>query len=172
MLKVRNPFRTTHRVNATFPHLAPDSPLRELHSVQAGPFRVVCLPQQRGGFVASVVEAPEIQVYARTRTQAEQEATKAYTHKHRRNPAITEHPLAQTKLFEVELIWDPEENLYYTEVPSVNHISDYGKDEMQALDRTAEALLAYLDTCLKKGYPMPLSRRKAERIIEFLRQAA
>ena len=91
-LKTPVPDQLVH--HAPFPHLNPDFPLKpRVERDSARPYQIVSLPQQDGSFVASVVEAPEILVYDRSRRDAEDKAARSFL----KNPdphAYTRHPLA------------------------------------------------------------------------------
>src|SRR5580693_5987773 len=68
-------------------------------------FQIISLPQKDGSFVASVVEAPEILVYDRSRKAAEDKATKKFLSTP--DPyAYRSHPLVKTKAVTIEMEYD------------------------------------------------------------------
>jgi hypothetical protein len=72
-LRLKNPVPHELSRHFPFPHSNPEFPLKpRVERKTARPFRIVSLPQQDGSFVASVVEAPEILVYDRSRKAKQQ----------------------------------------------------------------------------------------------------
>jgi antitoxin HicB len=47
--------------------------------------------------------------------------------------------------FKVVLEWDPDESLWVTYVPALNHLSTYGETKESALVETREAILGYIE---------------------------
>ncbi|MGA2018926.1 MAG: hypothetical protein ABSH26_18450, partial [Opitutaceae bacterium] len=78
-LRLKNPVPHQLAHHAPFPHLRPEFPLKpRTERKTARPFQIVSLPQENGSFVASVVEAPEILVYDRSRKAAEDRAARKF----------------------------------------------------------------------------------------------
>lgn len=78
-LRVKNPIPHQLARYAPFPHLTAEFPLKpRIERKTARPFQIISLPQQDGSFVASVVEAPEILVYDRSRKVAEDKAARRF----------------------------------------------------------------------------------------------
>jgi hypothetical protein len=77
--------RLTNPVPASLAHLAPFSqshpefPLKSRIEPKTGrTFQVISLPQKDGSFVASVLEAPTIRAYDRSRKAAEEKASRKF----------------------------------------------------------------------------------------------
>jgi predicted RNase H-like HicB family nuclease len=86
---------------------------------------------------------------------------------HQKNPQVL-HPLTETDLIQVNMEWDETTRVWVTFVPSLNNISTFGKSYEEALDKTAEAILLYLDVAEEHGDPIPLSPRKRAQLRELL----
>lgn len=57
--------------------------------------------------------------------------------------------------FQTLVEWDPENKVWVTYVPALNHLSTYGSTEEEALERTREAILGYIEAAEKEGIPLP-----------------
>lgn len=57
--------------------------------------------------------------------------------------------------YQVLLEWDPEEHVWVTYVPVLNHLSTYGETREEALDHTREAIHGYLEAAEREGIPVP-----------------
>ena len=90
----------------------------------------------------------------------------------RRKQTHLSHPLATTDLITVELSWDEEERLWTTVVPELDHLATFGATQEEALDKTAEAILLFLDVSEDHGDRVPLSRRQCEQLRGLLRPVA
>jgi len=64
--------------------------------------------------------------------------------------------------YNVLIEWDPEGKVWVTYVPSLNHLSTFGKTREEALEMTKEAIIGYLEAAKKEGIPIPLGDTKAE----------
>jgi predicted RNase H-like HicB family nuclease len=51
--------------------------------------------------------------------------------------------------FKVLIEWDPEDRVWVTYVPALDHFSTYGDTREEALDHTREAILGYLEAAAK-----------------------
>jgi antitoxin HicB len=56
-----------------------------------------------------------------------------------------------TNRFKVLLQWDPDDDVWVTHVPRLNHLSTFGETREAALDHTREAILGYLEAASKEG---------------------
>ncbi len=86
-----------------------------------------------------------------------------------KNPQIT-HPLADTDLISIEMEWDEKTRSWVTYVPELNDLSDFGHTYEEALDNTAEGIIAYLETTLELGLRLPIPRSKANKLLRLLRR--
>lgn len=114
------------------------------------------LRQKDGSFVASVVEAPEIVVYSRSRTLAERRATEKFL----KTPdphAYQRHPLAASKAVTIDMEYDDETQAFVTYVKELHGISTFGETEQVALDNTAEMIRGYLKSMEANGRKIPLT---------------
>src|SRR5262249_11444938 len=103
-LRLKNPIPDRIAHHAPFPHLHPEFPIKPHIEAETGrEFQIVSLPQKDGSFVASVVEAPEILVYHRSRKVAEEDAY-----------AFHRHPLATTKFVTIEMEYDSDAKMFVT----------------------------------------------------------
>jgi predicted RNase H-like HicB family nuclease len=57
--------------------------------------------------------------------------------------------------FKVVLEWDPDESLWETYVPALNHLSTYGETRESALVETREAILGYIEAAEKEDLTIP-----------------
>jgi predicted RNase H-like HicB family nuclease len=113
------------------------------------------LPQRDGSFVASIVQAPEIVVYEKSRKAAENKAAKrfldtAYPYTYR------SHPLAKT----VDMEFDEESGVFVTFVKELHGMSTYGTTELDALNATAEMIRGYLSSMESNHKKVPLGGAK------------
>jgi predicted RNase H-like HicB family nuclease len=65
--------------------------------------------------------------------------------------------MSQRLEFPVEYSFDPEDQVIIATVPSLNHISSFGKDFVEAENNIIEAVLAYLESLQKDKLPLPES---------------
>lgn len=158
LLKKSAPRLLAH--HAPFPFLAPGHPLKlRLHKPTNRQFQVICLPQSDGSFVASVVEAPDIVVYDRSRKTAEDKASQRYL----QTPdphAYRTHPLATTKVVTINMEFDGKSDCFVTFVKELHGMSTYGESELEALDNTAEMIRGYIQSMEANDLEIPLSARK------------
>lgn len=57
--------------------------------------------------------------------------------------------------FKVLVEWDPGDQVWVTYVPDLDWLSTYGETREEALERTREAILGYLEAAEKEGLPLP-----------------
>lgn len=90
--------------------------------------------------------------------------------KRRKNPAsvVDVHPLNALDFLNVEMRWEDSSQNWYTIVPALNGLSDYGKTEQEALDRTAALILVALDGLEEDGERPPFSPAQVREIRETL----
>lgn len=60
-----------------------------------------------------------------------------------------------TRRFKVLLEWDPDDRVWVTYVPALNHLSTFGSTREKALQQTREAIVGYLEAAAKEGIPVP-----------------
>jgi predicted RNase H-like HicB family nuclease len=114
------------------------------------------LPQQDGSFVASIVEAPGILVYHRSRKVAEKKATQKFLEMP--DPyAFKRHPLAITKAVTIEMEYDPEAQVFVTYVKELNRMSTFGETEWVALENTIGMIRGYLKSMEANRKMIPIS---------------
>jgi len=53
--------------------------------------------------------------------------------------------------YQVVLEWDPDDELWVTYVPALDHLSTYGETREKALEHTREAILGYLEAAEQEG---------------------
>ncbi len=53
--------------------------------------------------------------------------------------------------YQVVLEWDPEDELWVTYVPALDHLSTYGETREHALEHTREAIMGYLEAAEQEG---------------------
>jgi predicted RNase H-like HicB family nuclease len=122
-------------------------------------WQVLCLPQKDGSFVASVLEAPEIVVYQKSRKAAEQEASKIFLRQ--ADPhGYRAHPLAKTRAITVDMEFDEEAGAFVTYVKELHGISTFGNTEIDALNKTAEMIRGYIRSMEGNHKRIPLSAAK------------
>jgi len=157
-LKIPVPDHLAH--HAPSPHLRPEFPLKpRTERKTARPFQIVSLPQENGSFVASVVEAPEILVYDRSRKAAEDRAARKFM-KSRDPHAYKRHPLATTKAVTVDMEYDEDAKAFVTYVKELHRMSTFGETESAALDNTAEMIRGYIKSMAANRKRIPLAAPK------------
>jgi predicted RNase H-like HicB family nuclease len=57
--------------------------------------------------------------------------------------------------FQVEIEWDPGDEVWVTYVPALGHLSTYGDTREEALAQTREAVLGYLEAAHQDGLAVP-----------------
>lgn len=57
--------------------------------------------------------------------------------------------------FKVLIEWDPDESVWVTYVPSLNHLSTFGETKEDALAQTREAILGYIEAAEQEHLPLP-----------------
>lgn len=155
-LRLKNPVSNRLVHHAPFPHLHPEFPLkRKVEPRTERTFQIVSLPQKDGSFVASVVEAPEILVYDRSRKAAEDKATRKFL-KTPEPHAFRHHPLAKTKAVTIEMEYDEDAESFVTFVKELHRISTFGETELAALDNTAEMIRGYIKSMEAHRNRIPL----------------
>ncbi|MEX0658009.1 MAG: type II toxin-antitoxin system HicB family antitoxin [Egibacteraceae bacterium] len=60
-----------------------------------------------------------------------------------------------SRRFQVEIEWDPSDEVWVTYVPALGHLSTYGDTREEALAQTREAVLGYLEAAQKDNLPVP-----------------
>jgi predicted RNase H-like HicB family nuclease len=159
-LRLKNPVPDRLAHHAPFPHLRPEFPLKpRIERKTARPFQIVSLPQENGSFVASVVEAPEILVYDRSRKAAEDRAARKFM----KSPdphAYKRHPLATTKALTVDMEYDEDAKAFVTYVRELHRMSTFGETESAALDNTAEMIRGYIKSMVANRKRIPLAAPK------------
>jgi predicted RNase H-like HicB family nuclease len=74
------------------------------------------------------------------------------------NPAVRRagyHDRMAARRFQVEIEWDPGDEVWVTYVPALGHLSTYGDTREEALAQTREAVLGYLEAAHKDGLAVP-----------------
>ena len=159
-LRLKNPVPENLAHHAPFPHLHPESPLKpRIERETARSFQIVSLPQDDGSFVASVVEAPEILVYDRSRKAAEDRATRKFL----KGPdphAYLRHPLAITKAVTIDMEYDEDAKVFVTYVKELHRMSTFGETESAALENTAEMIRGYIKSMVANRKKIPLEAAK------------
>jgi predicted RNase H-like HicB family nuclease len=159
-LRLENPIPDSLAHHKPFPHRNPEFPLKPRIEMQTDrKFQIISLPQKDGSFVASVVEAPEILVYHRSRRIAEEKATQRFL----KTPdphAYERHPLATTKVVTIEMEYDRDAGAFVTYVKELNRISTFGETEATALDNTAEMIRGYIRSMEANRKKIPLAAQK------------
>jgi len=125
------------------------------------------LPQRDGSYVASIVEAPEIVVYEKSRKAAEDKAAKRFLDT--ADPcAYKSHPLAKTKAVTVDMEFDEEAGVFVTFVKDLHGMSTYGSTELDALNATAEMIRGYVASMEANHKKVPLSAGKLRALKRIL----
>jgi predicted RNase H-like HicB family nuclease len=114
------------------------------------------LPQEDGSFVASIVEAPQILVYDRSRKAAEDRAASTFL----KTPDPSSHPLATTKSVTVDMEFDEDAAAFVTYVKELHRMSTFGETESAALDNTAEMIRGYIKSMEANQKKIPLTAPK------------
>lgn len=60
-----------------------------------------------------------------------------------------------TRRFKVLIEWDPDDRVWVTYVPALNHLSTFGSTREEALQQTRDAIVGYLEAAAKEGIPVP-----------------
>jgi predicted RNase H-like HicB family nuclease len=158
-LRLKNPVPERIAHHAPF-RLAPDYPLKpRVHGPSNRQFQVISLPQRDGSFVASVVEAPKIVIYDKSRKVAEQKASDRFL----RTPdpyAYRKHPLATTKVLTIDMEFDEENDTFVTYVKELHGMSTFGTTELEALNNTAEMIRGYIKSMEANHKKIPLNASK------------
>ena len=156
-LLLKNPVPNQLAHHAPFPHLHPEVPLKaRIERKTARPFEIISLPQKDGSFVASVVEAPKILVYDRSRKVAEDKAAREFL-KIPDPHAFRRHPLATTKAVTIDMEYDEEAAASVTYVKELHRMSTFGETESAALDNTAEMIRGYIKSMVANRKRIPLA---------------
>ena len=167
-LRLTNPVPESLPHHSPFPHLHPEFPLKPRIERETGrQFQVVSLPQKDGSFVASVLEAPSIRVYNRSRKVAEEKASQKFL----KTPdpyAYKRHPLAISKAVTIDMEYDPDAGAFVTYVKELHRMSSFGETEAAALDNTAEMIRGYIRSMEANRKRIPLT---ADRLAELKRLA-
>lgn len=159
-LRLKNPIPHELARHAPLPHLNSEFPLKpRIERKTARPFQIVSLPQQDGSYVASVLEAPEILVYDRSRKAAEDKAARRFL-KHPDPYTYTRHPLATTKVVTVDMEYDEDAKAFVTYVKELHRMSTFGKTEAVALDNTTEMIRGYIKSMEDSHRKIPLTASK------------
>jgi len=159
-LRLKDPVSARWSRAKPLPFLSPESPIKpRVHRLTERRFRVMSLPQQDGSYVASVLEAPEIVVYEKSRKAAENEAAKRFLRTSDPS-AYRSHPLAKTKAVTVEMELDEESGQFVTFVKELHGMSTFGKTELEALNRTTEMIRGYMLSMETHGKKIPLAAAK------------
>lgn len=159
-LRFKNPVPSRLDHHAPFSFMAAEYPLKPRVDRQSKrKYQLLCLRQWDGSFVASVVEAPKILVYDRSRKKAEEKAAKRFL----RTPdpyAYLVHPLAETKAVTIEMEFDDQADCFVTYVKELRGISTFGKTELEALNNTLEMIRGYIKSMEANSKKIPLSSAK------------
>jgi predicted RNase H-like HicB family nuclease len=67
-----------------------------------------------------------------------------------------------SRRFKVVLEWDPDESVWVTYVPALNHLSTFGETRADALAQTREAILGYLEVAGIERIAVPTSDTEIE----------
>jgi predicted RNase H-like HicB family nuclease len=138
-----------------------------LSARQHAHFKSLASPNKDGSFVASVVEAPRILVYDRSRKAAEDKAARKFL----KSPdphAYWRHPLATTTAVTIDMEYDEGARAFVTYVKELHRMSTFGETESAALDNTAEMIRGYIKSMMANRKRIPLAAAKLtelERIV-------
>ncbi|HEY1183446.1 MAG TPA: hypothetical protein VGE89_04620 [Bryobacteraceae bacterium] len=159
-LRLTNPVPESLAHHLPFPHLRPEFPVKPRVEPKTGrQFQVISLPQKDGSFVASVVEAPMIRVYNRSRKVAEDKASQRFL----KTPdpyAYKRHPLATSKVVTIDMEYDRDAAAFVTYVKELHRMSSFGETEAAALDNTAEMIRGYIKSMEANRKRIPLAAPK------------
>lgn len=67
-----------------------------------------------------------------------------------------------TKRYNILLTWDPTDRVWVSYVPTLEWISTFGETREEAIKRTREAVLGYLEAAAKEGLDIPPGDGEAE----------
>lgn len=67
-----------------------------------------------------------------------------------------------TRNFKTIVEFDRDEHVWVTYVPSLNHLSTFGKTRAEALEQTREAILGYIEAAKKEGIAIPGPEQEPE----------
>ena len=81
----------------------------------------------------------------------------------KRSSAAVAHPLTSLDFLTAELSWDEDTGNWVSFVRELD-LSDFGKTQEQALDRTAAMILTYLNAMEQEGFPIPLPAERIQQI--------
>jgi predicted RNase H-like HicB family nuclease len=159
-LRLTNPVPTHLAHHQPFPQVHPEFPLKPRIEAKTGrAFQVVSLPQKDGSFVASVLEAPTIRVYNRSRKTAEEKASQKFLNTP--DPfAFRRHPLAVSKDVTIDMEYDPDAAAFVTYVKELHRMSTFGETETAALDNTVEMIRGYIKSMEANRNRIPLAASK------------
>jgi predicted RNase H-like HicB family nuclease len=65
------------------------------------------------------------------------------------------HDAMTARRFQVEIEWDPDDEVWVTYVPALGHLSTYGETRDEALAQTREAVRGYLEAAAIDSLPVP-----------------
>ena len=163
-LRLVNPVPGSLAHHASFPWLHPEFPLKPRIEPGTGrEFRVISLPQKDGSFVASVLEAPAIRVYNRSRKVAEEKASQKFL----KTPdpyAYKRHPLAISKAVTIDMEYDGDAAAFVTYVKELHRMSSFGETESAALDNTDEMIRGYIKYMEANRKRIPLAAPKLQEL--------
>jgi predicted RNase H-like HicB family nuclease len=167
-LRLKNPVPRRLVRHQPFPWMAADYPLKpRIHAATKRRFRLLCLQQKDGSFVATVLENPKIRAYDKSRNAAEKRATREFL----KTPdpcAFTRHPLAKTRAVTVDMEFDGDADSFVTFVRELHGMSTYGRTEMEALANTVEMIHGYIKSMEVHGKKIPLPARKLAELKEIV----
>jgi predicted RNase H-like HicB family nuclease len=159
-LHLTNPVPAHLAHHQPFPQLRPEYPLKPRVETKTGRrFQVISLPQKDGSFVASVLEAPAIRVYNRSRKAAEEKASQKFL----KTPdlcSFERHPLALSKDLTIDMEYDPDAGAFVTYVKELHRMSSFGETETAALDNTVEMIRGYIKSMEANRNKIPLAASK------------
>lgn len=67
-----------------------------------------------------------------------------------------------TNRYNILLMWDPTERVWVSYVPTLEWISSFGDTREEAIERTREAVLGYLEAAANEGLDIPTGDGEAE----------
>ncbi|HXB74662.1 MAG TPA: hypothetical protein VNY05_40885 [Candidatus Acidoferrales bacterium] len=159
-LRLTNPVPESLAHHSPFAQSHPEFPLKPRIEPGTGrEFQVISLPQKDGSFVASILEAPTIRVYNRSRKAAEERASQKFL----KTPdpyAYKRHPLATSKVVTIDIEYDSDAAAFVTYVKELHRMSSFGDTEADALDNTAEMIRGYIRSMEANRKRIPLAAPK------------
>jgi predicted RNase H-like HicB family nuclease len=159
-LRLTNPVPESLAHNAPLPQVHPEFPLKPRIEPKTGrAFQVISLPQKDGSFVASILEAPTIRIYDRSRKVAEERASQKFLKTPDRY-AYKRHPLAISKAVTIDMEYDADAAAFVTYVKELHRMSSFGETESAALDNTAEMIRGYIRSMEANRKKIPLAAPK------------